>query len=101
MAAGDVNTLWSLTDMVRVIEEWEPARSTKIGGLTLVGLASEPTQVQRPRLPTDKQRAERYLRQAQHFREMGMAEPIESIREQLLDVAEKYQQLAHRLLQID
>jgi hypothetical protein len=36
MAAGVVNTLWSLTDMVRVIQDWEVARFTKISGLTLV-----------------------------------------------------------------
>jgi hypothetical protein len=31
MAAGVTNTLWSLTDMVRVIDEWEVARSAKPG----------------------------------------------------------------------
>jgi hypothetical protein len=29
--------LWSLTDMVRVIEDWEIARSLKISGKTMVG----------------------------------------------------------------
>jgi hypothetical protein len=29
--------LWSLTDMVRVIEDWEAARSSKISGETMVG----------------------------------------------------------------
>jgi hypothetical protein len=42
MAAGVTKTLWSLTDMVRVIEDWEAARSLKISGETMVG-----------RLPTD------------------------------------------------
>jgi hypothetical protein len=37
MAGGVVNTFWSLTDLVRVIEEWEEARPNKISGLTLVG----------------------------------------------------------------
>jgi IS1 family transposase len=37
MAAGVTNTLWSLTDMVRVIEDWEAARSLKISGETMVG----------------------------------------------------------------
>jgi hypothetical protein len=37
MAAGVTNTLWSLTDMVQVIEEWEVARSLKISGKTIVG----------------------------------------------------------------
>jgi IS1 family transposase len=36
MAAGVTTKLWSLTDMVRVIEDWE-ARSAKVGGNTLVG----------------------------------------------------------------
>jgi len=31
MAAGVTQTLWSLTDMVRVIEDWEAARSVKPG----------------------------------------------------------------------
>src|SRR5437764_3483086 len=37
MAAGVTTKLWSLTDLVRVIDEWEVARSAKIGGETLVG----------------------------------------------------------------
>ena len=37
MAAGVTNTLWSLTDMVQVIEEWEAARLLKISGETMVG----------------------------------------------------------------
>jgi len=37
MAAGVSDTLWSLTDMVRVIEDWEAAGSAKISGTTLVG----------------------------------------------------------------
>jgi hypothetical protein len=37
MAAGVTSQLWSLTDMVRVIEDWEAARSLKISGETMVG----------------------------------------------------------------
>jgi hypothetical protein len=37
MAAGVTPKLWSLTDMVRVIEDWEVARSLKISGETMVG----------------------------------------------------------------
>ena len=37
MVAGMTDTLWSLTDMVRVIEDWEAARSLKISGETMVG----------------------------------------------------------------
>lgn len=38
MAAGVTKTLWTLTDMVRVIEDWEAGRRpTKITGETLVG----------------------------------------------------------------
>jgi hypothetical protein len=37
MAAGVTPKLWSLTDMVRVIEDWEIARSLKISGKTMVG----------------------------------------------------------------
>ena len=37
MAAGVTPKLWSLTDMVRVIEDWEIARSLKISGETMVG----------------------------------------------------------------
>jgi hypothetical protein len=37
MAAGVTSQLWSLTDMVRVIEDWEAARSLKISGETIVG----------------------------------------------------------------
>jgi hypothetical protein len=37
MAAGVTTKLWSLTDMVRVIEDLEAARSLKIGGETMVG----------------------------------------------------------------
>ena len=37
MAAGVTTKLWSLTDMVRVIEDWETARSAKTSGETLVG----------------------------------------------------------------
>jgi hypothetical protein len=31
MAAGVSKTLWSLTEMVRVIEDWEAGRSAKLG----------------------------------------------------------------------
>jgi hypothetical protein len=31
MAAGVTTTLWSLTDMVRVIEDWEAERAAKPG----------------------------------------------------------------------
>jgi hypothetical protein len=31
MAAGVTGTLWSLTDMVRVIEAWEAERAAKLG----------------------------------------------------------------------
>ena len=37
MAAGVTDTLWSLTDLVRVIEDWGAARSLKISGETMVG----------------------------------------------------------------
>jgi hypothetical protein len=37
MAAGVTSKLWSLTDMVRVIDDWEAARSLKISGETMVG----------------------------------------------------------------
>jgi len=37
MAAGVTAKLWSLTNMVRVIENWEAARSLKISGETMVG----------------------------------------------------------------
>src|SRR5215469_15650138 len=37
MAAGVTPKLWSLTDMVRVMEDWEIARSLKISGKTMVG----------------------------------------------------------------
>jgi len=37
MAAGVTPKPWSLTDMVRVIEDWEAARSLKISGETIVG----------------------------------------------------------------
>ena len=37
MAAGVTPKLWSLTDIVRVIEDWEIARSLKISGKTMVG----------------------------------------------------------------
>jgi hypothetical protein len=30
MAAGVTATLWSLTDMVRVIEDWEARHATKL-----------------------------------------------------------------------
>jgi hypothetical protein len=36
MAAGVTTKLWSMTDMVRVIEEWEAARSAQLGN-RLVG----------------------------------------------------------------
>jgi len=36
MAAGVTTKLWSLTDMVRVIEDWEAAVSTKVSGDTLI-----------------------------------------------------------------
>jgi hypothetical protein len=31
MAAGVTNTLWSLIDMVRIIEDWEASRTEKQG----------------------------------------------------------------------
>ena len=34
---GVTTTLWSLTDMVRVIEDWGAARPAKIRGYMLVG----------------------------------------------------------------
>jgi hypothetical protein len=37
MAAGVTAKLWSLTDMVRVIEDWEAERWAKINRKTLVG----------------------------------------------------------------
>jgi hypothetical protein len=37
MAAGLTSKLWSSTDMVRVIEDWEAAWSLKISGETMVG----------------------------------------------------------------
>ena len=37
MAAGVTSKLWSLTDIVRVNEDWETARSLKISGETMVG----------------------------------------------------------------
>ena len=37
MAAGVTTTLWSITDMVKVIDEWETSRSVKINGDMLVG----------------------------------------------------------------
>lgn len=38
MAAGVTSTLWSLADMVRIIDDWEAERrSAKISGDTLVG----------------------------------------------------------------
>jgi hypothetical protein len=37
MAAGVTSKLWSLTDMLPVIEDWEAARSLKISGKTMVG----------------------------------------------------------------
>jgi hypothetical protein len=37
IAVGVTTKLWSLTDMVRVIEDWEAARSLKIRGETMVG----------------------------------------------------------------
>ena len=37
MAAGVTPKLWSLTDMVRVVEDWEIARWLKISGKTMVG----------------------------------------------------------------
>jgi hypothetical protein len=37
MAAGVTPKLWSLTDIVRVIGDWEIARSLKISGKTMVG----------------------------------------------------------------
>ena len=35
--AGVSDILWSLADMVRVIEAWEAARSAKVSGTTVVG----------------------------------------------------------------
>jgi hypothetical protein len=37
MAAGVTTKLWDLTDMMRVIENWETAQLTKISGETVVG----------------------------------------------------------------
>ena len=37
MAAGLTAKLWSLTDMARVIEDWEARRAAKISRETLVG----------------------------------------------------------------
>ena len=37
MVAGMTDTLWSLTDMVRVIEDWERRGRLKISGKTMVG----------------------------------------------------------------
>jgi hypothetical protein len=37
MAGGVSDTLWSLTDMVRVIDDWEAAWSAKTSGKALVG----------------------------------------------------------------
>ena len=37
MAARVTTKLWSLTDLVRVIEDWEASRSLKIDGETMVG----------------------------------------------------------------
>jgi len=37
MAAGVTETLWWLTDIMRVIEDWEVARSLKISGEATVG----------------------------------------------------------------
>jgi hypothetical protein len=54
---------------------------------------------ERPRLPTDKQRALHYQEQAESFRRLAGEEPIERIREQLASLAEQYQQLATRLLE--
>ncbi len=45
MAAGVTQTLWSLTDMVRVIEDWEAVRATKVSGETLVRKARDATLV--------------------------------------------------------
>ena len=36
-AAGVTAKLWSMTDMVRVIEDWEASRSAKVTGETVVG----------------------------------------------------------------
>jgi hypothetical protein len=53
---------------------------------------------ERPRLPTDKERAKRYLEHAEHFCKMAETEPVDGIREQLLNLAQDYQELAERLL---
>jgi len=45
MAAGVTQTLWSLTDMVRVIEDWEAVRATKVSGETLVRKVRDATLV--------------------------------------------------------
>jgi hypothetical protein len=37
MAARVTPKLWSLTDMVRVIEDWQAVQSAKINGETMVG----------------------------------------------------------------
>ena len=54
---------------------------------------------ERPRLPSDKQRAQHYQEQADYFRQLAEAEPVERIRVQLRGLAEQYQDLADRLLQ--
>src|SRR6266849_703709 len=45
MAAGVTQTIWSLTDMVRVIEDWEAVRATKVSGETLVRKVRDATLV--------------------------------------------------------
>jgi hypothetical protein len=55
----------------------------------------------RPSLPTDKERAERYLKHVEHFRQMAETEPVEGIREQLHNLARDYEELAERLLHLN
>ena len=44
-----------------------------------------------------KERAAHYQQEAEKFRRMAAAEPVEHIREQLIRVAEQYQRLADTL----
>ena len=48
-----------------------------------------------------KARAAHYQAEADKFRKMAEAEPVEGIREQLFSVARQYQELADSLLQSD
>src|SRR5580700_11297022 len=72
-------TLWSLTDMVRVIEDRETARAAKISG-----------RVMAPELFT----AERYRQEAMRVRRAGMAMHDEWVRQGMFSVADQYDGLA-------